>query len=260
MWGPPAAAGRAAGRYFSWTRDAAVRRCAERLSGPAACIAGKRQRVRGSPSGCSRASPRGARSSRTGSRPKFHVAPHPLAACVAADGNGACANAAAHAGMVRWRHFKHGERAFSLLFKRVAIRGRSARAPRKRIAKDQGFIRLRWTKLCAAACAPSKSDFRPGRSVLLIARCTRPSECRSAHGGYRRGGCTRNRMKERPLAQPRDVRTIAPGRRSRVRNRRAGTAGSHRRPAAAGGSRRTRSRSASASFRAAPGRRSSSRS
>lgn len=60
----------------------------------------------------------------------------------------------------------------------------------------------RWTKLCAAACAPSKSDFRPGRSVLLIARCTRPSEWRSAHGRCRRGGCPRNRMKERPIAQP----------------------------------------------------------
>lgn len=55
-------------------------------------------------------------------------------------------------------------------------------------------------------------------------------------------------------------RTTAPDRRSRVRNRRAGTAGSHRRRVGADGSGRTRSRSASAWFRAARGRPSSSRS
>ena len=126
----------------------------------------------------------------------------------------------------------------------------------------------------ARNCAPRRAR-RPSRISDRVDRFYLSLEARGGliadHGarhptrnGARRG-CERNRTTISAHAMPprrRAVsrRTIGPVRKSRVRNRRAGTAGSHRPPAAAGGSRRTRSRSASAWSRAVPGRPSSSRS
>ncbi|KGS53208.1 hypothetical protein X949_5856 [Burkholderia pseudomallei MSHR5609] len=64
--------------------------------------------------------------------------------------------------------FQARVRAFSFLFANVATYIRFKPVPRKLGMKDQGFIRLQRARLCPRRLAASKTDFRPGRSVLLI--------------------------------------------------------------------------------------------